>query len=145
VICHGTTLVYVLCWWLNHHYIAHDYTWTSNVNIHKVLLQHSHARSFTIVYGCFYATLAELNNCDKDCGPQNLALYICLLTLWCSSQKKILKIGHKVNILLCIFIHSTTLFTLNALSQFILKILRKFGLLLLFHEINEANLLSKFA
>lgn len=34
--------------------------------VNKLFMEHSHAHFFTIVYGCFPATIAELNTCDRD-------------------------------------------------------------------------------
>ena len=45
------------------------------VLINKVLLEHSYAQSFIILYGYFYAILLELSSCERDlmvCKASNI-------------------------------------------------------------------------
>ena len=37
-----------------------------SVSIYKIVLEHRHAHSFILVYGGFYASMAELSSCDQD-------------------------------------------------------------------------------
>lgn len=57
-----------------------------SVSVNKVLLVHSHARSFTCGHGYFCTERAEMSSCDRDSVPQRSLKSL----LSVSFQKKII-------------------------------------------------------